>query len=268
MSPVLCFIRRVVKRQKSSKLNGLLDPEEVLLHHKENEDNYARKVYAAHRQRATHIYSHVCPGHSLTSCRHRCQSDCDAQLLEMRCCQADTHHVTPPPPPPLTMQSPTRQSLVGATDDVDGEARKNSSRRKHVQFVVEPETTDHSILTSRHLPSEGSSVVQSASSVQQDPSVIGRQTITSNNISNIFYNLTSASVHPAAKDPPGYSSSSSADLCRPDLVVQSGGRTMPQSDPALPEGVQASPVKGPVLVDWEGGNCVFMGDCSSPRWPI
>lgn len=179
----------------------------------------------------------------------------------MRCCPAETHHVTPPPPPPLTMQSPTRQSLVGVTEDADGEARKNSSRRKHVQFVVEPETTTDP--TSRHLPSEGSNVVQPTLTFQQGPSVIGRQTITSNNISNIFYNLTNASVHPAAKDLPGYS----ADLCRPDLV-QSGGRTLPQSDPAQPEGVQSSPVKGPVLVDWEGGNCVFVADCSNPRWQI
>lgn len=256
----MCF-RRLVKRQKSSKLNGLLDPEEVLLHHKENEDNYARKVYAAHRQRATHIYSHVCPGHSLTSCRHRCQTDCDAQLLEMRCCPDETHHVTPPPP--LTMQSPKIQSLADANDDANGEDRKDSSRRRHVQFVVEPETTTDQILTSRHLPSEGSNVVQPTLSFQQGPSVIGRQTITSNNISNIFYNLNNASVHPTAKDPPCYS----ADLCRPDLV-QGGDRTLPQSDPAQPGGTESSPVKGPVLVDWEGGNCVFMADSSNPRWPI
>lgn len=85
-------------RQKASHVSSVLDPQEVLLRRKENE-NYARRVYSASCQRSpqSRIYSDACQSQSLTSCQYGCQSaDCDAQVLDTRLCSVVGHHVTAP----------------------------------------------------------------------------------------------------------------------------------------------------------------------------
>lgn len=250
----------MLSRQKTSKLNTLLDPEEVLLQQKDNEDNFARKVFTTSRQRPpppSHVYSHVCPNHSLP-CRHRCHADYDVNALDKRCC-GDAHHVTPPPPPPLTAAETICQQLLDREGTECG-TKTDTNRRKHVQFAFEEETANAVKQSKTPPPPPPPPPPQTASVLP-----LGNHSNASNGSHRHHGNAAAASSADA----------SSEALCRPDLVrsgdIDGGGSGSLCHEETGSRGAADDSrfaYRGPVLFDWDESSCAFMAERSSnTKWP-